>query len=77
LLDVPSCPAPAPQCWPSAYRLPVQLAVRMVLLWTVEPVLILMLARWLLRDRITGRLAGAIAAASGGVLPPWSGPARR
>jgi drug/metabolite transporter (DMT)-like permease len=37
-------------------------------LWTVEPILILVLARWLLRDRITGALAVTIVAAFAGVL---------
>jgi drug/metabolite transporter (DMT)-like permease len=39
-----------------------------VLLWTVEPILILVLARWLLRDRITRPLAIVMAAAFAGVL---------
>jgi drug/metabolite transporter (DMT)-like permease len=39
-----------------------------VVLWTVEPLLILALARWLLRDRVTGALAIAMGAAFGGVL---------
>jgi len=39
-----------------------------VLLWTVEPVLILVLARWLLRDRISRRLVVAMVAAFAGVL---------
>jgi probable blue pigment (indigoidine) exporter len=37
-----------------------------VLLWTVEPLLILALARWLLRDPITGPLAFTMASALGG-----------
>jgi probable blue pigment (indigoidine) exporter len=39
-----------------------------VLLWTVEPLLILALARWLLRDQITWPLAVAMACAFSGVL---------
>jgi probable blue pigment (indigoidine) exporter len=39
-----------------------------VVLWTVEPLLILAMARWLLRDRITRPLAIAMGAAFGGVL---------
>lgn len=39
-----------------------------VLLWTVEPLLILVLARWLLRDQITWPLAIAMAGAFSGVL---------
>jgi probable blue pigment (indigoidine) exporter len=39
-----------------------------VLLWAVEPLLILLLARWLLHDRITRPTAVAMACAVGGVL---------
>jgi len=39
-----------------------------VLLWTVEPLLILLLARWLLRERVTRPLAFAMVTAFGGVL---------
>jgi drug/metabolite transporter (DMT)-like permease len=39
-----------------------------VLLWTVEPLLILVLARWLLHDRITRSLAIAMGSALLGVL---------
>ncbi len=39
-----------------------------VLLWTVEPLLILALARWLLNDRITRTLTIAMVCAFGGVL---------
>jgi drug/metabolite transporter (DMT)-like permease len=39
-----------------------------VLLWTVEPLLILALARWLLRERITRAIAVTMAAAFRGVL---------
>jgi probable blue pigment (indigoidine) exporter len=39
-----------------------------VLLWAVEPLLIVLLARWLLHDRITRPAALAMACAVGGVL---------
>ena len=39
-----------------------------VVLWTVEPLLILLLAYWLLRDRITRPLLVAMLSAAGGVL---------
>jgi probable blue pigment (indigoidine) exporter len=39
-----------------------------VLLWTLEPLLILLLARWVLGDRITTRLAGTMVAAMLGVI---------